>query len=60
MNIKVSISLNGISSLSMSRCMNISENEFQAVLPIFLATKAPISLSNVAQRAQLKFFNVAM
>ncbi len=29
------------------------------VWPTFLATKAPISLSNVAQRAQLKFFNVA-
>ncbi len=30
---------------------------FSTVWPIFLATKAPISLSNVAQRAQLKFFN---
>ncbi len=31
----------------------------RAVWPIFLATKAPISLSKVAQRAQLKFFNIA-
>ncbi len=35
------------------------ERYFGRVLPIFLATKVPISLSNVAQRAQLKFFSVA-
>ncbi len=38
-------------------CQNTSF--FKPVWPIFLATKAPISLSNVAQRTQLKFFNVA-
>ncbi len=31
----------------------------QAVWPIFLAMKASISLSSEAQKAHLKFFNVA-